>query len=230
LGSVARSASLHSSHRCSSIPSFVPAGGDPRLPHGDAVWQVEEGPSIISRTLSDTDSSAFGNPLRCSRGRSPKWLPIGVQIVGRPCEESGGGGAAALRSSGAGKIPPTCVRLPVLASSMMCTNVPITRYVSKLNSRRFPSLWDRGPHHSRGLRPIAKNSRSEVSAGPALSWLLPLVSHAPCLSLTCPQANIFYAAFCAMARLGGVSTALLLIPALSRRAGREALLRGRAVC
>ena len=63
---------------------------------------------------------------------------------------------------------------------------------------------------------MRENSPSRGFAGRALSWLLPFLVISAAYLYTFPQPNIFYAGVVLLHALGGVVTAILLIPALFR--------------
>jgi hypothetical protein len=63
---------------------------------------------------------------------------------------------------------------------------------------------------------MRENSPSGGFAGRALSWLLPFLVISAAYLYTFPQPNIFYAGVVLLHALGGVLTAILLIPALFR--------------
>ncbi len=63
---------------------------------------------------------------------------------------------------------------------------------------------------------MRKNSLSKGFGGRALSWLLPLLVISAVYLYTFPQPNIFYAVVVLLHALGGVVTAILLVPFLFR--------------
>jgi len=63
---------------------------------------------------------------------------------------------------------------------------------------------------------MRENLRSGGFAGRALSWLLPFLVISAAYLYTFPQPNIFYAGVVLLHALGGVLTAILLIPAIFR--------------
>ena len=61
------------------------------------------------------------------------------------------------------------------------------------------------------------NTSSKDLVGRALSWLLPFLVISAAYLYTFPQPNLFYAGVVLLHALGGVVTAILLVPALVRR-------------
>jgi Tfp pilus assembly protein PilF len=74
---------------------------------------------------------------------------------------------------------------------------------------------------------MRESSPTEGFVGRALSWLLPFLVISAAYLYTFPQPNIFYAGVVLLHALGGVVTAILLVPALLRRLRSDTLF-GRA--
>jgi amidase len=91
---------------------LCPVAAIPAFKHGERSWQVE------GKTVKYLDAWSYaeffnllGNPAAVVPvGQSPKGLPVGVQIIGRPWEEEQllAVAAALEKECGGWKIPPIC--------------------------------------------------------------------------------------------------------------------------